>query len=137
MKVERANVPLPYTEFLIQPFGPNGLSQLLNYDIIGFPEEGNQIELVGGAEWLALQSRKLRVLKLLTPIKGTFGLSTLTLRRARTAYYTLLLLKTSDVNFKQAQNRQQNKNRVGEGCKMLGDAEHRGSPKLKPEQQSG
>ena len=122
MKVERANVPLPYTEFLIQPFGPNGLSQLLNYDIIGFPEEGNQIELVGGAEWLALQSRKLRVLKLLTPIKGTFGLSTLTLRRARTAYYTLLLLKTSDVNFKQAQNRQQNKNRVGEGCKMLGGA---------------
>ena len=44
-KVERANVPLAYTEFLIQPFGPNGLSQLLNYDIIGFPEEGNQIEL--------------------------------------------------------------------------------------------
>ena len=43
MKVERANVPLPYTEFLIQPFGPNGLSQLLKYDIIGFPEEGNQI----------------------------------------------------------------------------------------------
>ena len=23
---------MPYTEFLIQPFGPNGLSQLLNYD---------------------------------------------------------------------------------------------------------
>ena len=37
VKVERQNVPLPYTEFLIQPFGPKGLSQLLNYDIIEFP----------------------------------------------------------------------------------------------------
>ena len=26
---------------LIQPFGPNGGIQLLNYDIIEFPEEGN------------------------------------------------------------------------------------------------
>ena len=25
---------------LIQPFGPSGLTQLLNYDIIEFPEEG-------------------------------------------------------------------------------------------------
>ena len=25
VKVERPNVPLPYTEVLIQPFGPNGL----------------------------------------------------------------------------------------------------------------
>ena len=41
MKVERRNVPLSYTEFLIQPFGPSGLSKLLNYDIIEFPEEGN------------------------------------------------------------------------------------------------
>ena len=41
MKVERQNVPMSYTEFLIQPFGPSGLSQLLNYDIIEFPEEGN------------------------------------------------------------------------------------------------
>ena len=41
MKVERPNVPLPCTEFLIQPFGPNGISQLLNYDIIEFPEEVN------------------------------------------------------------------------------------------------
>ena len=41
VKVERRNVPLSYTEFLIQPFGPSGLSQLLNYDIIEFPEEGN------------------------------------------------------------------------------------------------
>ena len=40
MKVERPNVPLPYAEFLMQPFGPNGLTQLLNYDIIEFPEEG-------------------------------------------------------------------------------------------------
>ena len=41
MRVERPNVPLPYTEFLIQPFGPNGGSQLMNYDIIELPEEGN------------------------------------------------------------------------------------------------
>ena len=43
VKVERRNVPLSYTEFLIQPFGPSGLSQLLNYDIIEFPEEEIQI----------------------------------------------------------------------------------------------
>ena len=42
----------------------------------------------------------------------------------RTVYYTLLLLKTSEVNFKQAQNRQQNKNQIGEGCNMLGGVEH-------------
>ena len=41
VKVERPNVPWPYTEFLMQPFGPNELSQLLNYDIIEFPEEGD------------------------------------------------------------------------------------------------
>ena len=39
VKVERPNVPLPYTEFLIQPLGPYGLIQLLNYDIIEFPGE--------------------------------------------------------------------------------------------------
>ena len=41
VKVERPNVPLPCTEFLIQPLGPYELSQPLNYDIIEFPEEGN------------------------------------------------------------------------------------------------
>ena len=41
VRVERPNVPLPYIEFLIPPFGPNGESQLMNYDIIEFPEEGN------------------------------------------------------------------------------------------------
>ena len=92
VKVERPNVPLPYTEVLIQPFGPNGLSQLLNYDIIEFPEEGNlkssnQIEFPSrksGSGWMVSTPEKetlqLRALKLLTPIKGTFGLSTLTLR---------------------------------------------------------
>lgn len=41
VRVQRRNVPLPYTEFLIPPFGPHGGGQLLNYDIIEFPEEGN------------------------------------------------------------------------------------------------
>ena len=68
VKVERPNVPLPCTEFLIQPFGPNGLSQLLNYDIIEFPEEENpkssnqivsNLEKWEGAKWSALKSRKL------------------------------------------------------------------------------
>ena len=39
--VEGRNVPLPYTEFLIQSLGPYRLGQLLNYDIIEFTEEGN------------------------------------------------------------------------------------------------
>ena len=44
------NVPLSYTEFLISPLGPKGVTQLMNYDIIVFSEEGNpksshQIEL--------------------------------------------------------------------------------------------
>ena len=43
VRVERPNVPLPYTDFHIPPFGPNGGSQLMNYDIIEFPEEGNEI----------------------------------------------------------------------------------------------
>ena len=92
VKVERRNVPLSYTEFLIQPFGPSGLSQLLNYDIIEFPEEGNQKssnqidfpslesgrgQMVSTPEQETLQ---LRAFKLLMPIKCTFGLSTLTLR---------------------------------------------------------
>ena len=90
MKVERQNVPLPYTEFLIQPFGQNGVSQLLNYDITEFPEEGNpnssnQIEypslksgrgrMVSTAKQETLQTRAL---KLQTSIKGTFSLFTLT-----------------------------------------------------------
>ena len=41
VRVERPNVPLPYTEFLIPRLGPDGLGLLLNYDIIEFPEEGN------------------------------------------------------------------------------------------------
>ena len=39
-RVESPNVPLPYTEILIQLFGPKRVTQLLNYDIIEFPEEG-------------------------------------------------------------------------------------------------
>ena len=39
-RVESPNVPLPYTEILIQQFGPKRVTQLLNYDIIEFPEEG-------------------------------------------------------------------------------------------------
>ena len=34
VKVERRNVPLSYTEFLIQPFGPSGLSQPLNSSML-------------------------------------------------------------------------------------------------------
>ena len=68
VKVERPNVPLPYTEVLIQPFGPNGLSQLLNYDIIGFPEEGNQIELP------SLKCRRGRMVS--TPEQETIQLET-------------------------------------------------------------
>ena len=34
MKVERQNVPMSYTEFLIQPFGPSGLSQPLNSSML-------------------------------------------------------------------------------------------------------
>ena len=34
MKVERQNVPRSYTEFLMQPFGPSGLSQLLNSSML-------------------------------------------------------------------------------------------------------
>ena len=59
MRVQRQNVP----EFLIPPFGPNGGGQLLNYDIIEFPEEENtkssshpefsSMKKVGGAEWSA------------------------------------------------------------------------------------
>ena len=91
VKVERRNVPLSYTEFLIQPFGPSGLSQLLNYDIIEFPEEGNpnssnQIEfpsLTSGG-WMVStpkqETLQLRALKLQTSIKGKFPLFTLTLR---------------------------------------------------------
>ena len=67
------------------------LAQLLNYDIIEFPEEGNtkssnqrefpslksgRGQMVSPQEQETLQ---LRALKLQTPIKGTFGLSTLTL----------------------------------------------------------
>ena len=68
VRVERPNVPLPYTEFLIPHLGPDGLGLLLNYDIIEFPEEGNpkssnQVEFPslksGRAKWSALQSRKL------------------------------------------------------------------------------
>ena len=84
---------MPHTEFLIQPFGPLGGGQLLNYDIIEFPEEGNmkssnQIkfpslksgrgQMVSTPEQETLQ---LRALKLQTPIKGTFPLSSFTLRR--------------------------------------------------------
>ena len=92
MKVERRNVPLSYTEFLIQPFGPSGLSQLLNYDIIEFPEEGN-LNLSNQIEFPSLKSGRgrmvstpkqetlqLRALKLQMFIKGTFPLFTLTLR---------------------------------------------------------
>ena len=39
--VKRRNIPLPNTEFLIQPLSPYGVTQLLNYDIIEFPEETN------------------------------------------------------------------------------------------------
>ena len=39
-RLESPNVPLPYTEILIQLFGPKRVTQLLNYDIIEFPEEG-------------------------------------------------------------------------------------------------
>ena len=83
---------MSYTEFLIQPFGPSGLSQLLNYDIIEFPEEGNpnssnQIEFrshKSGRGWMVStpkqETLQLRALKLQTPIKGTFPLSSFTLR---------------------------------------------------------
>ena len=75
---------LSLIQFLIQPFGPQGLSQLLNYDIIEFPEEGypkssNQIEfpslksgrgqMVSTPEQETLQER---FLKLQMSIKDTF-----------------------------------------------------------------
>ena len=91
VRVKRRNVP----ETLIPPFGPSGGGQLLNYDIIEFPEEGNmkssnQIkfpslksgrgQMVSTPEQETLQ---LRALKLQTPIKdlimGTFPLSSFTL----------------------------------------------------------
>ena len=89
VRVESPNVPLSYTEYLIPPFGPNGGSQLMNYDIIEFPEEGdpkssNQREFPslksGRGQMVSPQEQEtlqLRALKLQTPIKGTFGLSTL------------------------------------------------------------
>ena len=89
VKVERGNVPLSYTEFLIQPFGPSGLSQLLNYDIIEFPEEGNpnssnQIEFPslksGRGQMVSTPEQETLQEKLQTTIKGTFPLFTLTLR---------------------------------------------------------
>ena len=88
----RGEMSLSLIQFLIQLFGPQGLSQLLNYDIIDFPEEGypkssKQIEfpslksgrgqMVSTPEQETLQ---LRALKLLTPITGTFPLSSFTLR---------------------------------------------------------
>ena len=96
MRVESPNVPLSYTEYLIPPFGPNGGSQLMNYDIIEFPEEGdpkssNQREFPclksGSGQMVSTQEQEtlqLRALKLLTPIKGlikgTFPLSSFTLQ---------------------------------------------------------
>ena len=64
----------------------------MNYDIIEFPEEGdpkssNQREFPslksGRGQMVSPQEQEtlqLRALKLQTPIKGTFGLSTLPLR---------------------------------------------------------
>ena len=87
---------LNFPEFLIPPFGPNGGSQLMNYDIIEFPEEGNtkssnQREFPslksGRGQMVSTQEQEtlqLRALKLQTPIKGlikgTFPLSSFTLR---------------------------------------------------------
>ena len=115
--VKRWNVP----ETLIPPFGPRGGGQLLNYDIIEFPEVGNtkssnQREFPrlksGRGQMVSTQEQEtlqLRVLKLLTQIKGlikgTFPLSSFTLRLLRktdavggwSAKYTLKQVATDGI----------------------------------------